>query len=619
MRILGSFAFAALVMATQAGWHDWQAEPRRIALLIGIADYQHFTLQGSPGQTDLEGPLNDVARLQTSLRRWGFGNLQHTRILTNQQASRAGILQALDWVAAQTTDSADAVVIYFSGHGSFTRDRDGDEGRIAPGDTLDEGLVPWDAKDIHDEGHLVLDDQIRERLAALATRNVTVFLDACYSGTGTRAPGDVPSRRPKGPRGPLTGGGTASGSTSLDLLRRPGHTLITAAGAHQLADEQLFRDEQKVFGAFTYHLTRLLDGAHPEARYDELMQEIRLAMSGAFLPQTPQLEGDQAARLFNVRGAVARRPYAVVERSAAGLVIDMGAVHGVRESSIFDVFPPAEMNFRSQPLTQLRVDSVAATTSYVSAIGGASNFANQARAVLARVPRGAQRLERLPVYVGSGGSRASLEKLDFIEIVSDPATTTVRLEDTHVKVRGAPLPSLADDSSLCSKLQRAWAITAFELIQNPQPSGDVSVQLRFVPAGKQPDDRPVSVDTIYVGADYDVYAKVTAPADARLFLTAAVAGYSSPAMVLYPSNDVVSSLVQVNTWNRIFSTGIEKPAGIEVIKVVVGTDPFDFNPLIGTMPQCNQARSARVAWNPGAASGMWRTAEHRLLILGSKP
>ncbi|MGH9320881.1 MAG: caspase family protein, partial [Vicinamibacteria bacterium] len=118
--------------------------PRQVALLIGIGDYEHFEDGGKPGQSDLQGPGNDVERIRKSLERFGFVG-EDVRILRDSNASKAGIFEAFRWVAGRARNPKDSVVIFYSGHGTFASDLDGDEAEVTPGDTLDEGLVPWDA------------------------------------------------------------------------------------------------------------------------------------------------------------------------------------------------------------------------------------------------------------------------------------------------------------------------------------------------------------------------------------------------------------------------------------------------------------------------------------------
>ena len=109
-------------------------------------------------------------------------------MLTDADATRAGILAGIrDWLAAGTGPGARAL-LYFAGHGYFQPDENGDEP-----DGFDEALVPHDARLVSNEtrplkvANLILDDEIGRELAALKDRRVQVIVDSCHSGTMTRS------------------------------------------------------------------------------------------------------------------------------------------------------------------------------------------------------------------------------------------------------------------------------------------------------------------------------------------------------------------------------------------------------------------------------------------------
>jgi Caspase domain len=88
----------------------WAAQKH--ALLIGISHY-------IPGQRldDLAGPGPDVAAIAAALDRdFGFPK-ENVRILRDAEASRQGILDALDQLIARVSPG-DYVFIYYSGHGT---------------------------------------------------------------------------------------------------------------------------------------------------------------------------------------------------------------------------------------------------------------------------------------------------------------------------------------------------------------------------------------------------------------------------------------------------------------------------------------------------------------------
>ena len=79
-----------------------------------------------PFSAQLKGCVADVELMaDTLVNRFGFP-AANVRKLINSQAKRDAILAALDKLVAET-QSEDAVVIQYSGHGSRVPDREGDE------------------------------------------------------------------------------------------------------------------------------------------------------------------------------------------------------------------------------------------------------------------------------------------------------------------------------------------------------------------------------------------------------------------------------------------------------------------------------------------------------------
>lgn len=168
---------AALVLGAAA--MPAAAEDR--ALLIGINSYPN---------RPLNGPLNDVALMrEVATKELAFAPAQ-VRVLDETAATKAGILDAIDaWLVAGT-GPGDRALFYFSGHGTQIDDLDADE----VDDRLDEALVAIDYDPDSPRDGLVIDDEIAAALSRLADRNVTLVVDACYSGTIARAfgePGEI--------------------------------------------------------------------------------------------------------------------------------------------------------------------------------------------------------------------------------------------------------------------------------------------------------------------------------------------------------------------------------------------------------------------------------------------
>jgi len=618
---------------------------RHIALLIGVAHYKNFPDSGGePGKTRLYAPVaNDLPRMQKSLERWGFAPGEDVRVLTDSAASRAGIEAGFKWLIERANDTSDVVVIYYSGHGSWARDRDGDEAKVDPNDRADEALVPWDASDIHDPRQLVIDDEIRDWLARMTATNVTVIVDACFSGTITR--GITRARA----RGPVGGPAAPSSQSALDALS-PRHTLITAATSGQTASELPFATAtgEREFGVLTFFLSRAMDAADSSIRYDELVRRVRsemVGLTGRISPQDPQLEGDRGALLFRVRRPFAPRPIATITNISAGhLTIDVGAVNGVRVGAVYDVYQPGETRFDdSAPRPHIEVDSVGETRSFarmpVQRVQGAS-IAVGARLVLALVPAGARTVNRLTVRLDPDmpGVRKALAALSFVRLVDSSAQAVVRATAgmARVEVSGQPLPPLLNprdqiatvgretgfvpsETGLCPPLRRAFGIAALRAVDNPA-APYIPVQLRLVrPGTTPPAGESTGVDTVVIGQRYSLFAKVSAPVTSTLYLTIAVAGYASEPTVLYPLRGQSSEQFPLNRWELIQdSILVEEPAGFEVLKAVVSSRPFDLRPLIGALPNCAErgSRGGSSVWNPPPepVTG-WATTERPVTVV----
>ena len=624
-----------------------QRAPRHVALLIGIASYKHFSDAGEPGKTRLHAPVaNDIPRMQRSLERWGFLPGDDVRTLTDSAASKAGIAAGFNWLIGRATDSADVVVIYYSGHGSWVRDADGDEARSNPADKADEALVPWDAADNHDARQLVIDDQIRAWLARIATKNVTVIVDACFSGTITRGVGQ---RRARGPQ-PAPNGGSAGGR--LDGANA-GHTLITAAGPQQTASEIDFQTAvgDRTFGVLTYYLTQALDAADSAARYDEVITRVRHNVSSLRdrIPrQDPQLEGDRAALLFRVRRPIAPRPItSVIAVDGDHATLDVGAVHGVRLGAVYDVYGPEGAGARGLAIAQVDVDSVGETRSRARIVNTTSGSAIRvgARGTMSRVPAGARAVDRVSVKLDATAKtlRAALDSLPFVTLVDSNPDAVVRLSGgvVHVEVQGLPLPPLVDDldpdriavvrrdtgyvgssDGLCPPLKRSLAIAAMRGVENPAPP-HIPVQLRLVRGTAPPNVvSTATTDTVFVGETYSLFARVTAPPTSTLYLTVAVEGFIGQPNVVYPPNPGVSEPLMPNRWHRLrHDISIEEPIGREVLKAVVSSRPFDLHALVNALPVCTQrARGTRgERWRSASDAVVgWATAETPVIVVNRR-
>lgn len=172
-----------------------QPTSRKLALLVGINAYSDDAVGWRP----LAGCVTDVQMQEELLvHRFGF----HRRdivTLTDQQATRSGILTAFNEHLIQQAKSGDVVVFHFSGHGSRVVDPTPCDNSLNR-NSLNSSLVPIDSplpENYRTQGGEVQDIMGRSLfllMSALQTEYVTVVLDSCYSGGGKRGTLTIRSR-----------------------------------------------------------------------------------------------------------------------------------------------------------------------------------------------------------------------------------------------------------------------------------------------------------------------------------------------------------------------------------------------------------------------------------------
>jgi len=149
---------------------------------------------------------------------------------------------------------------------------------------------------------------------------------------------------------------------------------------------------------------------------------------------------------------------------------------------------------------------------------------------------------------------------------------------------------------------------------------DLVADLRVVPSGTPAEARQEgAADTMYIGKSYDIFARVLAPETSLLYLSVAVEGYSADPWMVYPPQQGANRPIQLNTWVRILRSATpSEPAGVEVLKLVIDSDQFDFGSLLGALPRdCGLARGFNQA-APQPVTG-WRALDHKLIILRRSP
>jgi hypothetical protein len=301
---------------------DHYAPPSGSALPVsasGHADDSRF----GPGATwhSLQGPLTDVATMHLLLQQtYGFTDI---RELTDQQATRQGILDAINQLIADT-GKGDRVVIYYSGHGSQRLDTKSSK------DQRDQTIVPVDAwkgvKDIRDKELAVLFNRIVYDKQA----RLTAIYDSCNSGTMARGVTESVQRTL-----PYDDDDVAKEPGALlesDLKRTPQQgdaIILAAAGPTQSAVEARYPDDGLVHGAFTRALVRVLRQNTQALSAEDVVSAVSSMLHADPLDfQQPSVEGRVHESLFGDPVATHELHVHVTKVAQGKLILDVGSAGG---------------------------------------------------------------------------------------------------------------------------------------------------------------------------------------------------------------------------------------------------------------------------------------------------
>jgi hypothetical protein len=353
------------------------------ALLIGINRYQALP--------SLNGSLNDIETMRQVLTtRWGF-QPERITMLTNQAATRAGMLAALEKLAKETAPE-DVVYVHYSGHGSQVEDFSGDE----TDDHLDETLVPHDGR----TGHVpdITDDELDDIFSRLHARSVLIVLDSCHSGTATRSL-DIRSRSiPKDTRTELYRPSAVRTRQVVPVVASR-YILMTGAAANQEALDGPV--EGRYHGFFSYSLAKSIGAADQAATPRDIfagvereLHRIQTHFGRTSMPE-PQLEAPpllldkpllpslNSVATVAESAPSARLPWVEVKRAGAdGFLLTQGVTLGAQQGSSWMVFPANETAFvPGQALGLLVVTQVRGKDAVAKPQAAAFSIPSGARAV----------------------------------------------------------------------------------------------------------------------------------------------------------------------------------------------------------------------------------------------
>jgi uncharacterized caspase-like protein len=244
----------------------------RYALVVGVNECPRFRLPDGSQPRPLKGAEIDAdAVARTLIADFGFPK-KNVRCLKNAMATYASVKRAFDELIA-CLKADDQFVFHFSGHGTQIPDQK----PFDEPDGLDEALCPYDTESTG--RNLLIDDELGLWLEKIPARRITVILDCCHAGSGTKEVDEEVVARYL----PIA----AIGARSGDSHKRPWHELqgtsksldrdlcaFFACQPDQQAFERRIASEGQAarrVGQFTHFLLEGLHGKKADADHNGIV------------------------------------------------------------------------------------------------------------------------------------------------------------------------------------------------------------------------------------------------------------------------------------------------------------------------------------------------------------
>lgn len=312
------------------------------ALLIGIQDYSYHPMFPS-----LKGPANDLKIVEKVLReRFEFQDGDFL-ILMDDQATHSRIEQTFKMLI-DVVQPGDFVYIYYSGHGSQTKDLNGDEGS-----GQDQTWVSYGARKDETEqrdNYEVLDDEINEWLTKLyeKTNEVVFVSDSCHSATVSRGQAAIARAVERDTRSHPLGK-----RQYAQPAKHPG-VRVGAARDQESAIEIPTEDDQ-YYGLFTWYWVQALQQARDGETWNDVFKRAStqvIARRGDV--QCPQLWGERGLQVVG-GGFTPMKPTIPVTDVDGNLVtIGAGYLSGVTVGSVYRLHDPGNPNPPTLRITKIK-------------------------------------------------------------------------------------------------------------------------------------------------------------------------------------------------------------------------------------------------------------------------
>ena len=541
------------------------------ALLVGIDDYT------SSRVPNLGGCVNDVDATEQLLCDKFNVPVENIKKLTNNKATHQAIKDAfkshlIARANAWAGGPVPAFLFHYSGHGSQALDESG-----AEPDGLDETIVPHDSRvgNVFDIKDWELGQMIDELTKPFSEENanVTIILDCCHSGSGTRdiKPTLIPTRRcepdlrSQPSRRPTDGVlRTRSVSTPSGWELGTKYVLLAGCRDREEANEYIVPQGKAGYrqhGAMTFFMLEELNSMSPDRpmTYREQHERIRYQVNSRYETQMPQCEGQKDRRIFGGLAPEREVMLTIVDKSEGLIWVAGGMAHGLTEGSQLYVYPPdtEKIDEAGDPIATLYVEKVGAVCSGCIVEKGPDDVEMFSRAVIAYIDHGDMQ-RQVVLDILDDGLRSEIEQLlsddqvsPYVKLVpaDQPANLRVQqvgdnleLQDSTGKPLAAAFPPDKRHELSSDLIHLARYHNALSLVNSAgysELAGAVTVEIRRLAFDENnaPTTEPIEPNAegeteIKVGQR--IVVEITNHAEDDLFITAFNFAHDWSVSRLYP-------------------------------------------------------------------------------------
>jgi len=239
------------------------------ALLIGV-NYLNTPYE-------LSGCIDDTYRIKDFLYTKGFNEFTFLTDLTTKKPTKLNIINELKNLIINST-SGDMLFFYFSGHGSYTYDRNKDET-----DGKDEMIVSLDLQ-------AVIDDELKSIIQNNLKKDITIIglFDSCHSGTILDLKYNY-----------LDSDNNNKYSENNNVSECEGNVIMISGCMDNQTSEEAYLDN-KPQGVMSWSFIQVLTD-NPNCSWRELLKSMRQLIKTNGFNQIPQLSTDS---IYNIDSKV---------------------------------------------------------------------------------------------------------------------------------------------------------------------------------------------------------------------------------------------------------------------------------------------------------------------------